>query len=185
MGFTTVNRLTNTIERMKFDSPYKCLRELFPLTPILGEGGSRICLAVSEKTVLKYPKPPRRVETLNSFGIAQTLMEGLSYEKTSNPLLAKCKLYRIGNFPVCLMERTERVQTQLSPELRETLTDLVGTDGAYQIGVTGDSRIVCFDYGCEEFCDLPEDIEEFIKSLPEFSEDSIKDFENSVGVTTL
>ncbi len=185
MGFSTVNKLTDAVERIKFDPPYKFLKESFALAPLLGEGGSRICFAVSEKTVLKYPKKPHIVGRLNSFGIAQTLMEGLNYENTSNPLLAKCKLYRIGNFPVCLMERTEPTQAPISSELHETFTALVGTDGSYQIGITRDSRIVCFDYGCEESCDLPKDIEKFILSLPEFSEDSIKEFENPVEVTTL
>lgn len=158
----------------------------------LGEGSGRVAssLITSDKVILKYPRfhyncvgHPRKPM---GFGIAQTIMEGLTCEAYPNKALAKCKLFRIGNIPVLLMEKVDTQNCEAEQwddeNFRDTFYQDFTLDGTYQRGTTAKGKIVCFDYGCEDHCEAPEDVMEFILSLPKLEKNSIKLFEDSLEI---
>jgi hypothetical protein len=160
----------------------------------LGEGGSREAFSLTERTILKYAKPYTRngkIEIYDILGVCQTISEGIFQDMHPDYPLAKCKLFRIGNFPFALMEKVTRLSCNeyenLSEDHQQYLEEILGGDGVCQIGKTTTGKVVCYDYGIE-YIDLEEgdksDLMPYVMDLPEFTIDSIKEFENSLEIQT-
>jgi hypothetical protein len=65
-------------------------------------------------------------------------------------------------------------------DLKIELGEILDVDGNYQVGLNDLCEVVCYDYGCERLCEVPENLEKFIKDLPPLNERTIKEFEQEL-----
>ena len=151
---------------------------------IVKEGGSRKCVFVNDNVCLKYIYSDEDNQNSYIFAVAQHILESFTYQKRPDLPLAKCKLYNHNGFLIILMERLTKSDIHdQDQKVRDFFTRGKGPltlDAAYQCGVNKAGKFLCYDYGVERSVDYNINVEEYIDSLPVFTENSISDFEKEL-----
>jgi hypothetical protein len=151
---------------------------------IIKEGGSRKCVFVNDNVCLKYVYDDNDSHGSYIFAIAQHILESYAYQQRPDLPLAKCKLYNHNGFLIILMERLTYANIYDQDEsVRDFFIRGKGPltlDASCQCGVNKAGKFLCYDYGVERSLEYAINVEEYIDSLPIFTENSIAEFEKEL-----